>query len=157
MNLFVIPISFGVLFLCNITLVHGKGGGKGHASSGNSGGSSTSKGTGGSGTGAKSGGGGTASGGSTVTIIHTGGTTVCYDQNNQVIRCPPNSHRKNLIIGAVIGSICGAILIACLTFWLVRRMRNKRRQGWQKTTKVPSPAFGKQEYKPLHDESEDHV
>ncbi|KAJ7232781.1 hypothetical protein B0H12DRAFT_1144886 [Mycena haematopus] len=99
---------------------------------------------------------GSSSGGGThVTVISTGGGgTVCYNENNQIIRCPPNSARKNLIIGAVVGGIFGSILLGILVYFVIMRCKDKRRER-EKKPFLPNMVFGKQEYKPLHDESND--
>ncbi|KAJ7497039.1 hypothetical protein FB451DRAFT_212465 [Mycena latifolia] len=142
-----VTILFGVL-LAGLTPVSGKGGGK--ASGGKSNQSGSSQG----GSSGKSQ--GKSSGGSSVTIINTGGTTVCYNENNQIIRCPPNSARKNMIIGAVVGGILGSILLAFLIYWVTMRIRKKRQQRQQNKTILPSISFGKQDYKQLHDQSDEH-
>ncbi|KAJ7668476.1 hypothetical protein DFH06DRAFT_200714 [Mycena polygramma] len=148
MNLAILP--FAVLFASS---VHGKGGGK-TSSTGESNSGSNSKGSGSKGSGSSSSTTSETSGGR-VTVITTGGTTVCYNENNQIIRCPPNSARKNLIIGAVVGGILGAILLGFLIYCVVMRMKERRRQQEKKTI-LPNLSFGKQEYKPLHDHDHDH-
>ncbi|KAF8170302.1 hypothetical protein K438DRAFT_2061248 [Mycena galopus ATCC 62051] len=97
-----------------------------------------------------------SSGGTHVIIVTTNGNTVCYNENNQIIPCPPNSARKNLIIGAVIGGIFGAILLGLLAYFITIRCKQRRRlRANSNLKKSILPSFGKQEYKPLHDESDD--
>ncbi|KAJ6593618.1 hypothetical protein B0H19DRAFT_1091186 [Mycena capillaripes] len=140
-------LPFGVL-LTNLVPVYGKGGGKTSTSNGKpSDNSGSSKGSSSSSSSGKS------NGGTSVTVISTGGTTICYNENNEIIRCPPNSARKNLIIGAVVGGIFGAILLGFLLYCVVMRIREKRRQREKKTI-LPSLSFGKPRYKPLHDQSD---
>ncbi|KAJ7124996.1 hypothetical protein C8R44DRAFT_782016 [Mycena epipterygia] len=141
-----IPPLFGVLLATGIPPVYGKGGGK--SSSGSSKGSSSSSSSGSSS--------GKSSGGSSVTIISTG-QTVCYNENNQIIRCPPNSARTNLIIGAVVGGLLGCLVLAFLIYWVIMRSKDKRRQREKKKISLPSLSFAKQEYKPLHDQSDGPV
>ncbi|KAJ7078826.1 hypothetical protein B0H15DRAFT_525063 [Mycena belliarum] len=136
----ILRILFGVLLAISAS-VNGKGGGK---SSGGKSSSGKSKG-----------------GGSTVpvtTTVNSGGTTVCYNENNQIIRCPPNSARKNTIIGAVIGGIVGSILLAFLIYWIYGRITRRIRDERQRKSGVVLPniaSIGKEDYKPLHDQPDD--
>ncbi|KAJ7188562.1 hypothetical protein C8R46DRAFT_24736 [Mycena filopes] len=129
---------FGV-FLLLAAPVYSKGGGK----------TSSSKGSGSSSSDRSSSSSSKNSGGTHITVISTGGTTRCYNENNELIRCPPNSARKNMIIGAVVGGIFGAILLGFLIYCVVMRTREKRRMREKNKPILPGLSFGKQEYKPL--------
>ncbi|KAJ6497802.1 hypothetical protein C8R45DRAFT_139929 [Mycena sanguinolenta] len=141
-----------LMLLAAAESVFGKGGGK--SSSGKSGSSSsesssegsTSKGSTSSSKGSTS---SSSGSGTHVIIITSGGRTTCYNENNQVIPCPTNS-RRNLIIGAVVGGIFGAILLGLLTYFVILRCKDRRRKREKKL--IPSM---QQEYKPLHDESDE--
>ncbi|KAJ7128965.1 hypothetical protein C8R43DRAFT_687963 [Mycena crocata] len=149
------PVPLALLFgflLANLAPVYGKGGGKSSSNSNSSNSKSGSSKGSGKGSGSSSSSSSSYKNGG-VTIISTGGTTVCYNENNQVIKCPPNSARTNMIIGAVVGGIFGSILLGCLIYWVVRRCKEKRRQPEKKPI-ISSLSFGKKQYKPLHDSEE---
>jgi len=122
-------LSTCILLDCTAS-VYSKGGG--HAS----GHGSSSHGTSKDSQSSKSGTSGSNSG-STIIWVNSGGTTKCYNQDNQLVPCPINSHRQAIIIGAVVGSICGIVLIALTVHCFIQHRRKIRDQAERKSTAPP--------------------
>ncbi|KAJ7718030.1 hypothetical protein DFH07DRAFT_1012325 [Mycena maculata] len=149
-------VIIGVLLANLAPLVLGKGGGKGSSSSSSSKGSGSSKGSSSHSSNLSSS--AKSSGGGTTVVVHSGTTPAqCYNSSGEVIKCPPLSAREGLILGAVLGGIGGALILAALIYFIVKNKDKWRQWREKKKLTLPSLSFSKQEYKPLQDQSEEHV